>query len=85
MAVTKIRSKRIGDLNVQIEQIMSFFSSKFILVITKKRICRNEMFDLFFFSVYNSETLTELMSPNEKKTPLTVEDGRFKRPWLSKC
>ena len=67
---------------------MSFFSSKFILV-TKKRICRNEIFDLFFFSVYNSETLTELMSPNEKKkkkkTPLTVEDGRFKRPWLSKC
>ena len=64
---------------------MSFFSSKFILV-TKKRICRNEIFDLFFFSVHNSETLTELMSPNEKKkTPLTVEDGRFKRPWLSKC
>ena len=48
---------------------MFFFPSKFILV-TKKRICRNEIFDLFFFSVYNSETLTELMSPNEKRKHL---------------
>ena len=30
------------------------------------------MFDLFFFSVYNSETLTELMSPNEKKNTFNI-------------
>ena len=70
---------------------LSFFPSKFMLV-TKKRICRKEIFDLFFFLGVQQRdfdgvnvTKCKKKKQKQKKTPLTVEHGRFKRLWLSKC
>ena len=61
MAVTKLHGKLSGDLNVQKRGPANYvflFLHKYILV-TKKEICRNDKFDLFFFSVYNREILTD--------------------------
>ena len=44
------------------QQITSFFFS--IILVIKKNICSIDKFDLFFFSVYNSEILTEITSQN---------------------
>ena len=53
MAVTKIHGKLSGDLNVQKRGPANYvflFLHKYILV-TKKGICRNDKFDLFFLGV----------------------------------
>ena len=50
------------------QQITSFFSS--IILVIKKKNCRNDKFDFIFFLVYSSEILTEITSQNEATAPL---------------
>ena len=74
MAVTEIRVKLIGDLNVQIKGPgklrLSFLPKLFWLL-------RNEFAEttnlIHFYSVHNSDILAELISQNEATAPLNKD------------